>query len=277
MADYEQILYDVEDRVALITLNRPDRMNAMSIKLCTEVSAAINDADTNDDVRVVVITGAGGKAFSAGYDLKDDPDDMMQVGNAGPVEARERLNHDLRYTYSPWRCSKPVIAMIEGYCLAGALEFAQMCDLRYASEDSSFAVSETRFANGVATLVMPWIIGNRCRELIYTGDTVGAEDALALGLVTRVIPKARLREETMRVAHRMARVALPTLQWNKRAINQTYETMGFSAALQYGLEACVMMDITPSPESVQFGEITRAQGLTAAIRWRDSQFAPFEG
>jgi enoyl-CoA hydratase/carnithine racemase len=276
LSDYDTILYDVEDRIAAITFNRPERMNAMSIRLCEEVSSAIERADADDGIRVIIVTGAGGKAFSAGYDLKDDPDDKMQVGNASLAEARWRLNHDLQYTYSPWRCSKPVIAMIDGYCLAGALEFAQMCDLRYASEDSQFAVIETRFANGIATLAMPWILGARCRELIYTGDKIRADEALRLGLVNRVFPKAELRASTMRIAQRMARVSLATLQWNKRAVNQTFEIMGFTSALQYGLEACVMMDVTPSPESVRFGEITRAEGLSAAVRWRDGQFAPFE-
>jgi enoyl-CoA hydratase/carnithine racemase len=276
MSTFETILYEVEERVAVITFNRPDRMNAMSIKLCEEVSAAIAEADADDEIKVVIVTGAGGRAFSAGYDIKDDPDDKMELGSSGVVEARWRLNHDLQYTYSPWRCSKPVIAMIDGYCLAGALEFAQMCDMRYASEGSQFAVIETRFANGVATLAMPWILGARCRELIYTGDKISASDALAMGLINRVFAKDELREQTMRIAKRMSLVALPTLQWNKRAINHTFETMGFSAALQYGLEACVMMDATPSPESVRFGEISRAEGLTAAIRWRDSQFAPLD-
>jgi enoyl-CoA hydratase/carnithine racemase len=125
-------------------------------------------------------------------------------------------------------------------------------------------------------LAMPWILGARCRELIYTGDKIRADEALTLGLVNRVFKKADLRSSTMQIAQRMARVSLSTLQWNKRAINHTFEVMGFSASLEYGLEACVMMDVTPSPESVRFGEITRSDGLTAAIRWRDSQFAPFE-
>src|SRR4029079_822218 len=181
VSDFETILYDVDDRIAVITFNRPDRMNAMSIKLCEEVSAEMARADADDEIKVVIVTGAGGRAFSAGYDIKDDPDDKMELGNAGVVEGRWRLNHDLQYTYSPWRCSKPVIAMIDGYCLAGALEFAQMCDIPYASEDSQFAEMQTRFANGVATLARHWILGARCRELIYTGDKISAVEALRIG------------------------------------------------------------------------------------------------
>lgn len=273
--EYTTIQYEVDDRVAIITLDRPDRLNAMSYELCEEVSAAIARADADDTVKVLIITGAGGKAFSAGYDIKDDPNEL-ELGQYGVADARVRLTHDLEYTYAPWRCSKPVIAMIDGYCLAGALEFVQMCDIRYASDDSRFAVIETRFGTGLATLAMPWILGARCRELIYTGDMIGASEAAQMGLINRVVPKAELRSQTIRLAKRMSLVPLQTLQWNKRAINHTFETMGFSAALQYGLEACAIMDGTASPEYIEFGQIARAQGLKAAIRWRDSRFAEFE-
>ena len=152
------------------------------------------------------------------------------------------------FTFAPWNCSKPVIAMIDGFCLAGALEFAQMCDIRYCSQTSKFGVVETRFSNGIATYIMPWILGNRCRELIYTGDTFDAERAFRLGLVDRVFPKASLEAETMKIAKRMSRVALAALQWNKRAINNTFDTMGLRAALQYGVEACSLLDATGTPE-----------------------------
>jgi enoyl-CoA hydratase/carnithine racemase len=237
---------------------------------------ALAVADADDEVRVVITTGAGGKAFSAGYDLNNDPDSPTITGDTGVVDYRKRLNHDLQYTYAAWRCSKPVIAMINGYCLAGALELAQMCDMRYASDDSRFGVIETRFAAGVVTFAMPWVIGQRCRELIYTGDVIPADEAFRLGLVNRVFPKADLEAEVMKIAKRMSRVALAALQWNKRSLTQTYETMGFSAAMQYGLEACVMLDVTETPEGKKFKEIQKADGLTAAIRWRDAQFAPFE-
>src|SRR5689334_15005684 len=183
---YETLLYEVDDRVATITLNRPERHNALSQKLCAELVEVVRAADQDPSVRVLVITGAGGKAFSAGYDIKESAEAPKRTLS----EWRDRLNRDLRFTYSVWECSKPVIAMIDGFCLAGALEFAQMCDMRIASEPSKFAVIETRFSNGIATYIMPWIIGARCRRLIYTGDMIDAAEALRLGLVDQVFPKA---------------------------------------------------------------------------------------
>ena len=269
---YSTLLYERDDRVALVTLNRPDRMNALSLELCADIVYAVNEADKDDGIRVIVITGAGGKAFSAGYDIREDDEGMKQSLEEWWV----RLNHDLQFTTSVWNCSKPVIAMIDGYCLAGGLEFAQMCDVRYCSDDSRFAVIETRFSAGVATMIMPFIIGPRCRELIYTGDMIDAQEALRLGLVNRVFAKASVREETMKIAKRMSMVALACLQWNKRAVHNAYEAMGLRSALNYGVAASTMLDSTKTPEFLEFDRIRRTQGFREALKWRSAQFAPYE-
>jgi enoyl-CoA hydratase/carnithine racemase len=269
---YQQLLYAVDDRVARITLNRPERLNALSKLLVDEVMTALADADADPEVRVVVIAGAGGRAFSAGYDIKESAEAPRRT----LPEWRARMQKDIKFTYAPWDCSKPVICMIDGFCLAGALEFAQCCDLRYCSDDARFGAVEARFSNGIATMIMPWILGNRCRELIYTGDLFAADEAHRLGLVDRVFPKASLEAETIKVARRISRVSADCLKWNKRAINQTFEIMGLRSAIQYGSEACAIMDATGSPEAAQFDAIRREKGLGEALRWRDSVFAPYE-
>lgn len=271
-ARFGTLIYAIDDHVAIITLNRPERMNAFSLELCGEVKAALAEADRDPAVRVVVVTGAGGKAFSAGYDIKDGDEGMKE----GLAAWSERLQADLAFTYAPWNCTKPVIAMIDGYCLAGALEFVQMCDMRYCTPESKFGVVETRFSAGIATLAMPWIVGARCRELVYTGDTIDGAEAHRLGLVNRVMPRATLRAETMKIARRMSQVALACLQHNKRAINGSYRIMGFDGALAYGNELAAMMDATVTPEYKAFEDIRRKDGLTAAIRWREQQFRQFE-
>src|SRR5207248_2666500 len=163
---------DVDDRVATITLNRPERHNALSQKLCAELVEVVRTADQDPSVRVLVITGAGGKAFSAGYDIKESAEAPKRTLS----EWRDRLNRDLVY------------------------------------------------------------------------------------------PQATLRQETMKLARRMSRVALAALQWNKRAVNNTLETMGFRAAMQYGVEACTILDATNTPEYAQFDEIRRTKGLAEALR-----------
>lgn len=180
------------------------------------------------------------------------------------------------FTRSVWDCSKTVIAMINGHCLAGAMEFAQMCDVRYSSDDATFGVVETRFSAGIATLAMPWVLGARGRELALTGDTIDAVEAERIGLVNRVFAKAALEAEVMKIAKRMSQVALLCLQWNKRAFNRTWETMGFSAALGYGVEACSILDASDTPEYLEFDRRRRADGPGAALKWRDAQFAKYE-
>lgn len=269
---YETLLYHVDDRVAVITMNRPERMNSFSLKLRQEIVHAFKAADADPEARVVVIKGAGGKAFSAGYDIKE----TAVAKDRTLDDWRAILGEEYEFCKSPWDCSKPVIAQIDGFCLAGGLEFAQMCDVRYCSPESKFGVVETRFSNGILMLAMPWVIGQLSREKIFTGDTFDAAEAMRIGLVNRVIPKADLEAETMKVAKRMSRVAMACLQWNKRAINQTYETMGMSAAMRYGFEACVMMDATETPEYKVFNKLRVEKGLNDALKHLKDTFAPFE-
>jgi enoyl-CoA hydratase len=271
--DYEAISYETDDRIAVITFNRPRVMNAFSFQLVDECTDALAKADADDNIRVIIVTGAGGKAFSSGYDLTETAV-ISRPQNA--TEWRNRIAHDCEFEHTAWNCSKPVIAMIEGYCLGGALEFAQMCDIRYCSNDSRFGVVETRFSSGSPTMVMPWIIGAHSRELVYTGDKIGADEALRLGLVNRVFGKAALRSETLKIAKRMSQVALDCLRWNKRAINYAFQSMGLHNGIRYGVEACSIMDATMTPEYHQFNEVRKTKGVAAALAWRDEQFARFE-
>jgi enoyl-CoA hydratase/carnithine racemase len=271
---YQNINYETDERLAIITLNRPGRMNALSLALCREIVDAVAEAERDPAVRVIVVTGAGGRAFSAGYDLADGEDRDRPIKSVSDMDARLRIDFD--FSMSVWNCPKPVIAMIEGHCLGGGLEFAQMCDVRYCSEDSSFGVVETRFSTGIVTMIMPWIMGPLCRELIYTGDIIGADEALRFGLVSRVFPKASLHEQVFKIARRMACVAGECLRWNKRAINGAYETQGLMGALQAGLNAATLMNSENSAEMTNFNNVLASEGLKAALEWRRKQFAAYE-
>lgn len=269
---YQFLRYEVDDRVATLTLNRPERHNALSQPLVDEIMVAVAEADSDPDVRVLIVTGAGGKAFSAGYDIKESAEKPKR----SLAEWRARMQKDIRFTYSVWDCSKPVIAMIDGFCYAGALEFAMCCDSRYCSDTSIFAAIEARFSNGIATMIMPWLIGQRCRALLYTGDAIDSAEAFRLGLVDKVFPKATLHAEVLKIAKRMSRVSAECLKWNKRSVNHAFETMGLRNAIMYGAEASAIMDSLGSPEADTFDAIRRKDGLGAALRWRADQFAPYE-
>ncbi|MBR1165210.1 enoyl-CoA hydratase/isomerase family protein [Bradyrhizobium elkanii] len=271
--DFQFLKYETDDRVATITFNNPDRHNAINATMKKEFRIALAKAGDDPDIRVIIVTGAGCKAFSSGMDL--GAIDIPQ-GQGAVAAWRDREADNLDFCYTVWNCSKPVIAQIEGYCFGPAFEFAQMCDIRYCSEDSKFGEIEARFSAGLPTLILPWIIGPRCRDLIYTGDTIGASEAKELGLVSRVFPNDRLQFETLKLAKRMSMVAIECLQWNKRAINHTYEVMGIRAALAYGLEVNAIIQGIMPPEQQEFERIRIEKGPKEAVKWRKILFEKYE-
>ncbi|WP_342734289.1 enoyl-CoA hydratase/isomerase family protein [Bradyrhizobium sp. B117] len=275
---YSTILYEADDRVAWIALNRPSKSNALSLQLCGEFQDALAIAERDPDVRVVVIKGAGGRAFSSGFDLSQDTAEFGPSDRATWTfdDLSRYFDHANKIMRSVFNCSKPVIAMINGYCLAGALDLAMWCDVRYCSDDSRFGAIEARMGIGDTELpIMSHLIGQRCRELVYTGDMFDAEEACRLGLVNRIFPKDRLEEEVTRIAKRMSRVALPTLVWSKKALNNTLLAAGLDSALRYSVIADVLISNSDS-EFKRFRELQRTEGTKAAFKWRDSLFAPFE-
>jgi enoyl-CoA hydratase len=267
--DYQTILYERRGPVARITLNRPRVLNALSVGLIREFGDAFDRLEADEDVRAVVLLGAG-RAFSAGYDLKESGAQPVR----GVVEWRQRLERDLRFTLRVWDCPKPVLAAVHGYCLAGACDLAMMCDITIAAEGTLFGEPEIRFGSGVVTLVMPWVIGmKKTRELLYTGfDRVTAEEALALGLVNRVVPADRLEAEAMALAEEIARNDPEAVKLTKIALNRTYERMGIRDALAMNLELDTIMEAAETPMRREFNRIRDEQGLKAAIAWRDARF-----
>jgi enoyl-CoA hydratase/carnithine racemase len=267
--DYQALVYERRGPVARVTLNRPRVLNALSVELIREFGDAFDRLEADEEVRAVVLLGAG-RAFSAGYDLKESGAQKV----SGVVEWRKRLERDVRFTLRVWDCPKPVIAAVHGYCLAGACDLAMMCDLTVAAEGTLFGEPEIRFGSGVVTLVMPWVIGmKKTRELLYTGfDRVTAEEALALGLVNRVVPPDRLDAEAMALAEEIARNDPEAVKLTKIALNRTYERMGIKDALAMNLELDTIMEAAETPMRREFNRIRDEQGLKAAIAWRDARF-----
>lgn len=267
----ETIAYAAKDKIARITLNRPKQLNALNFKLMDELGEALREADADDDVHVIVL-GHNGPHFGAGYDLKEDWTAKYK-GAEGVLGARNMLRACVDFEYLPWDCSKPVIAMVRGYCLAGSCELAMMCCITFASETATFGEPEIRFSTSPPAVVMPWIVGlKKARELLYTGDYIDAHEAERIGMVNRVFADDKLEEETMRYARRCAAISIEGLQTTKASINRGAEIAGFRQAIEYGLELGAMLDATPTETYRKFKEVTERDGLTAAIRWRESQF-----
>jgi enoyl-CoA hydratase len=173
-----------------------------------------------------------------------------------------------------WHSKKPTIAAIHGFCLAGAFELALACDITVAAEGTKLGEPEVRFGTGIVAMLLPWITGPKAtKELLLTGhDQLDATDALRLGIVNHVVPLDELLPKAEALATAMARASTRSVQLTKRAINQTYQTMGLSTALRTSLDIDVLLNVGGSPEKTEFARIRNEQGLKAAIEWRDARF-----
>ena len=246
-----------------LTLNRPDKLNALNAELRDALSAAVAAAVDDGRVRVIAIAGAG-RAFCSGYDLSE----------AQPADAwgwRGVLAADVAATLAIWRCPKPVIAQVHGYALAGGLELAMACDLIVAADDARLGEPEIRFGSAPVTLLMPFLIGQkRTRELLMTGDLIDAHEAERIGLVNRVVAADELAAEVDRLADRLARVPPDVMAPTKLMLNRAMEEAGFGDAVQVGLD--LQSFVNMSEASRAFDEIVRRDGLKAALAWRDERY-----
>lgn len=270
---YETLLYEKKGRIAHIQFNRPKALNAINLEMMEELPRAIKAADKDDEVSVIVLSGAG-KSFGAGYDLKIDWG-KVYGGAAGrtPLGTRQMLTDCAAYEFAPWDCQKPTIAMVRGYCVAGSCEVAMMCCVTIASENAQFGEPEIRFSTAPPVVVMPWMVGlKKARELLYTGDLIDAKTALQIGMVNHVVPDDQLEEATFKLARRMATISVEGLKTTKAAINRGAEIAGFREAVNYGIETGAILDATPTEMYRRFKEIAAAEGLAAAVRWREAQF-----
>ncbi len=272
--EYQAILYEKKDRIGYITLNRPDKLNALSRELLAELRHVLGDIDGDDDVRVVILTGAG-RAFSAGFDISRGADgDEREIYERQPDEWREVLKQNIDTFMLIWNLSKPVIAAINGYALAGACELVQLCDIKIASSQAVLGEPEIRFGTGPPLLITPFSVGlAKAKELLLTGDMIDAHEAERLGMINRVVPHESLMAECERTARKLTKIAQVGLKLNKIAVNRAMEGMGFLRAIQHNLELVVQFDISRTPEQEEFNTIRAERGLRAALDWRDERFA----
>jgi enoyl-CoA hydratase len=211
---YETLLVEQRERVAIITINRPDKRNALNIKTREEGAAALDELRADDGVRVVVITGAGDKAFIAGADIGE-------FAGRTAVTQRDVMTGRSLFTAID-TFPKPVIAMINGYCLGGGCELAMACDLRIASERASFGQPEINLGiipGGGGTQRLTHLVGEgKAMELILTGEIIDAQAAHSIGLVNMVVPHEELAAKTLEIANRIAEKSPVALRLAKEAV-----------------------------------------------------------
>jgi enoyl-CoA hydratase len=268
----ELVLYESQDKIGLVTLNRPQKLNALNNEMRTALSAALRRADEDAATSVVVLRGSG-RAFCVGYDLGGGGGSGSEAWRRDALKFHDRLNASLGIELQPWYMKKPVIASVQGHALGAGCELAMFCDLTIATEDAKFGEPETRHGQAGPGFVMPWIIGyKKARELLYFGDMIDAPAALALGMINRLVPNGQLVEATIKYAGRLALIAPEALAATKLAINRGADAAGFRNAMQAGVDVVAPLYAAHTEIGAKFRDMTQKEGLAAAIKWRRDQF-----
>lgn len=283
---YENIHVETDGRLAFITLNRPEKLNALSNDLRGELFHALKEAEADRSVGVIVLRAAG-RAFSAGYDLTP----LRAATEGSPyVHPRSGLpdtgtTHPAHYDWSRhvllgnwliWELAKPVVAQIQGYCLAGGTELATFCDFRIVAEDAQVGYPPVRAMGTMDIMWAPWHLPmSKAREFAYVGDSFSGADMAAMGWATYAVPAAELAAFTERFARRMANVDNDMLMYSKRSVNRQYEAMGIRTGLMSGTDVEAMSKHRPAAD--EWRRRLRDDGLKAALEWRDGPFRDFRG
>jgi len=255
--------------VARLTLNRPERANALNAVMLGEIGGALDEIERDARLRALIVRGAGA-AFSSGFDLKE----QMERQPKGVEQWRPILRHDFDTIMRFWHFPLPTIATVRGPCLAGACELALACDITIAADDAFFGEPELKFGAGIVAMLLPWIAGPKiAKEIILLGeDRVPAARARDIGMVNRVVGVSELDAAGLAMANHIAAIDPNLVKQTKRAINRAFEAQNMLTALEEALAIDLAIEGAGSPDKIQFMEIARRDGLKAALAWRDARF-----
>ncbi len=249
--EYEFIVVDdPAPAIRRITLNRPEKRNAMNNGLRAELFAALEEADRDDAVHVSIIRGSG-PCFSAGYDLKAtaEPRPYYTAGGDGAWS-----RHVTEGWTRIWDLAKPVIAQVHGYAMAGGTELVAACDLVYVAHDATFSYPVVRVISPPDFQYHPWLVGMRnAMELVLTGDPITGDDAVRMGLANRAFPADELDARVLAVAQRIGGVPAELLQINKRSVHRAMEIMGIRTGLRAGSELQALASQLPAVRALLAG------------------------
>ena len=280
MSDFERVIYEVEKGRARITLNRPEKLNALSMGLMEELNEALWEADNNLDVHSVILKGAG-RAFSAGYDLSGS-DYFVPVSRIQSEENRYRTGRTIdddswnleraqRLRMALFDMHKPVIAQIHGYCLAGGTDVALLCDMLIAADDAVFGFPPARDLGALPNNMWLYNVGPQwAKRLTMTGDTITGAEAAEIGLVLKSVPPELLEQEVEQLADRLAKIDPDLLSSNKRIINIGLELMGARTLQRLASEGDARAHRAEATEG--FRKTMREKGLKEALTERDGRF-----
>lgn len=273
---YRHLIYETDGPVAAVTMNRPEKLNALNLTLQREIVAAMHEAEDDPAVRVILLRG-NGRAFSSGYDVApSDPDEAQHRRTDNIREDIQRLRGVATRWGEIWNLSKPVIAVVHGYCVAGGTDLAQHCDLIIAAEDAAFGFPAVRAMGSPPTHMWVYNVGPQwAKYLLLTGDSIDGKTAERMGLVWRAVPAAELDREARELAQKIAKTPWELLAANKGIVNRALELMGRGLLQQLAAETDAVAHRAPVAQ--EFNRITDERGLKAALEWRDGPFKDYRG
>lgn len=287
MADYQNILIEEDDGVATVTLNRPEKLNALSPALLGELEAALRELNPGDAVRVIRLKAAG-RAFCAGYDLTPGQgrragasaqrgENAWELGESRIGLDREGLRASVDRWLWMWSYRKPIVAQVQGYCLAGGGELIGACDIVFAAEDARFGHPASRALGIPPTLGMwPAKVGMlKTKELLFSGDMIDGREAERIGMINHAVPPDELDEAAMSFCRRISRLPMDALSVHKHVTNRWFELAGLRTAAAEGAEFDAIYHETASFR--EFARIAEERGLKAALAWRDAPFGDGHG
>ena len=270
---YKTLLYQKQGRIVRITLNRPRRLNAISRGMPREIRLAVEEANADDGVHVIVLQGAG-RAFCAGYDLKDfaekkGKNSYTQDMPWDPMVDYRGMKANTDDFFSLWRSYKPTICKVHGYAVAGGSDIALCADIVIMADDARIGYMPARVWGCPTTAMWVFRLGaEKAKRMLLTGDTIDGRTAKEWGLVHDAVPAGELDAAVDALAKRMAGVPKNQLMMQKLMINQAYENMGLATTQMF---ATIFDGITRhSPEGLWFKGYAEKQGFHKAVHWRDS-------
>jgi enoyl-CoA hydratase/carnithine racemase len=255
---------DPDDAFVTLTMNRPDTMNAMNQALGDALEAAVLRAVKDDGVRAILLTGAG-RAFSAGFDLGGEDFEM------DADRWREDIGENMRRFRLIREAPIPVIAAVNGFCLAGGLELMMCCDMAIAAEDARLGEPEVRHVSAPPTLMLPWTVPMiHARHLMYTGDLIDGREAARIHLVNRAVPRADLMDEAGRLARKCARMPGTAIKYAKAALNHCQQTAGLDSSWAYNRETTAILHA--SEEGRYWMRLLKEKSLKGFLDEREAPF-----
>ena len=254
--------------VAVLSLNRPDKLNAINADMLHEIGAALDQVEADDSVHALVLHGRG-RAFCAGFDLQAG----IEANRSTREEWQAAIDADLDMIMRFWHCRIPTIAAVHGYALAGGFEMALACDMTVCESNALFGEPELRFGSSIVALLLPWYVNpKRCKKLLLTGqDRMRADEALAQGLVNEVVDEGQGLHRGLALAREVALMDPDSVRMTKQAINQTYDIMGLARALRMGADTSIEIETLETELRNQFNRVLRSEGMKAALAWREAR------